>query len=92
VYQIRAAVPSPYINVFCANVGADEIAPLVYNASVNSTLVPSDLPTAYTTKFNWTALYSTTTPIDDLFGWTQDNIQFRPGWCQSSAGIQLILA
>jgi hypothetical protein len=79
VYQIKAAVPSPYINVLCANVDADEIAPLVYEAAVNSTLVPSDLTIKWMDKFNWTALDATTTPVDDLFGWTQDNIQNRPG-------------
>lgn len=92
VYQVRAAVPSPYINVLCANVAADEIAPLVYEASVNSTLVPSDLNGPWMDKFNWTALYATTTPVDDIFGWTQDNIQYRPGQLLSSRGIQLMRA
>jgi hypothetical protein len=60
----------------CANVAKDEIKDLVYETAVNQPLNPTtDLPTAYTTLFNWTTLGTLQTPIDDVFGWEP---QYRP--------------
>lgn len=31
-YSIQASVPSPGVNVLCANMSSDEIAPMIYGA------------------------------------------------------------
>jgi hypothetical protein len=50
VYNIRAAVPAPYINVLCAHATKQELSPIVYEtAGTNVTLnVTADLPTRFT--------------------------------------------
>jgi hypothetical protein len=70
VYNLRASVPSPYLNVICANVQKDEIKGLVYEAQPNVTLnATADLPTLFTTLFNWTSFSTVKTPVDDIFSW-----------------------
>jgi hypothetical protein len=72
-YNIRAALPSPYINVLCANVEKAEIHDLVYESAINSTLnATADLALGYTYLFNWTTFATLQTPLDDVFGWTPD--------------------
>ncbi|MCJ1473189.1 hypothetical protein MMC13_001840 [Lambiella insularis] len=65
LFYLRASVPSPAVNVLCAGVERDEIAPLVYdtwpmaqNFPYNGSAWPDtyDLPS-----------YANQTPIDDLF-------------------------
>jgi hypothetical protein len=75
VYNIRAAIPSPYVHVICANMEKDELAPLVYEtASPNITLNPlTDLPTQYTINFNWTNFANLKTPVDEVFEWNDNN-------------------
>jgi len=73
-YNIRASLPSPYLNVLCAHVTQPDIASIVYSTALNTTLnVTSDLPTGYTNKFNWTTFAKNRTPVDDIFGWTADS-------------------
>ncbi|GAP84675.1 hypothetical protein SAMD00023353_1102160 [Rosellinia necatrix] len=76
-YSIRASVVSPVVNVMCANVKKDEIAPLIYtewpNAQTENTTIPgqligkegwwNDIPTASET--NWL----NKTVLDDFFRW-----------------------
>jgi hypothetical protein len=70
MYNIRASLPSPYINTLCANVLADEIAPIVYEAQTGVTLnATKDLPTQYTFDFPWGNFSSVQTPVDKIFGW-----------------------
>ncbi|KAF2433105.1 hypothetical protein EJ08DRAFT_584201 [Tothia fuscella] len=75
VYNLRAAVPSPYLNVLCANVAAEEIKGLVYanmtGVKLNTTLDFSELSTWWFTKgVNWTEFAKIdSTPVDDVFGW-----------------------
>lgn len=70
-YQIQASVPSPVVNVLCADVSSDELAPMVF------TEWPSEHLNG--TSFNATrwmdGSYNLTTPsslvhtaVDDLFG------------------------
>ena len=72
MYNIQAALPAPYINVICANVNRDELAPMMYEAMPNVTLplnYTADLPTAFTTKVDWGNFTKMKTAIDDVFGW-----------------------
>lgn len=65
-YNVRAAVPSPYLNVLCANAKRSELRPMIYtgtNATNNA-----DLPVAWQSKANWTQLARTKTALDDVFG------------------------
>lgn len=77
IYNIRAAVPSPYVNVLCANAVEAELAPLIYekqpNVTLNTTLDLANLSTHwYTDSMNWTEFNSVkSTPLDDVFGWTK---------------------
>jgi len=67
-YSLRASVPSPIINVLCANMNETELAPIVYNAWPNDDIVnvtswgqsPSLRDKATTTN---------KTVVDDIFGW-----------------------
>jgi hypothetical protein len=74
VYNIRASIPSPYLNVLCVNVKSDEIKGLVYEAQPNVTLnSTADLPTTFTDAFNWTSFATLKTPLDDIFGWDSEH-------------------
>jgi hypothetical protein len=73
LYNIKAALPSPYVNVICANVAEEDLAPLVYSGIPDVVLnATRDLPTNYVTGFDWTMLNELTTPLDEIFGWTAD--------------------
>ncbi|RDI78166.1 hypothetical protein Vi05172_g11889 [Venturia inaequalis] len=77
IYNIRAAVPSPYVNVLCANAAEAELAPLIYekqrNVALNTTLDLANLSTHwYTESMNWTEFNSVkSTPLDEVFGWAE---------------------
>ncbi|QDS73583.1 hypothetical protein FKW77_001325 [Venturia effusa] len=77
IYNIRAAVPSPYVNVLCANAAGADIAPLVYanqtNVRLNATQDFAELSTHwYTVSMNWTEFNSAKpNPLDEVFGWTK---------------------
>ena len=74
IYNIRAAIPSPYINVLCANLNASELAPIVYAAQPNITLnYTQDLPGAsWVTKFNRSSIANLTT-LADVFSFDENN-------------------
>ena len=72
MYNIEAALPSPYVNVLCANVNRDELAPIVYEGFPNATLplnYTADLPTAFTSNIDWANFTNVTTAMDDVFEW-----------------------
>jgi hypothetical protein len=76
VYSLHAAVPSPYLNVICANVAGEEMTDLVYanwtGVTLNSTLDFSDKSTHWFANANWTAFNTLeSTPLDETFGWTK---------------------
>lgn len=77
IYNIRAAVPSPYVNVLCANAAEADLAPLVYanqtNVTLNATLDLANLSTHwYTESMNWTEFNSVkSNPLDKVFDWTK---------------------
>ncbi|PWO28349.1 hypothetical protein A1F97_03748 [Pyrenophora tritici-repentis] len=67
-YSLRASVPSPVVNVLCANMNKTELAPIIYNAWPNNDTInvttwgesPSIRDKATTTN---------RTVVDDIFGW-----------------------
>ena len=68
-YEIEASVPSPVVNVLCANVLKKELDPLVYSewpnsngSSFNSSLWPNSYNLPVAPDFH------NSTPVDDLFG------------------------
>lgn len=66
-YSLRASVPSPVMNVLCANLNETELAPIVYDAWPNNETV---------TGLNWSVLQANATTkndtvVDELFGWTK---------------------
>jgi hypothetical protein len=74
IYNIRAALPSPYINALCANMNSQELAPLVYANQSNVTLnFTSDLPTNWISKFDFSTFANLTTAVDDVFGFDENN-------------------
>lgn len=57
-YYLKAAVPSPAFNALCVGVQEYEVAPLIGNGTWGST--PAGWP-------------NISTPIDDIFGWSQNS-------------------
>lgn len=77
-YSLRAAVVSPAVNVLCANVEAEEIAPLVYVTWPNALLTTSKDSTGQKLAMdNFTGdiqllpgqAYLNSTEVDDIFQW-----------------------
>ncbi|KAI9812629.1 MAG: hypothetical protein M1827_004618 [Pycnora praestabilis] len=68
-YSIIASVPSPAVNVLCASMSEEDLAPLVYTEwpNANSSLVSStwadSVPAASPDQ------WLNSTVVDDLFGW-----------------------
>ncbi|KAJ4356262.1 uncharacterized protein N0V89_004293 [Didymosphaeria variabile] len=71
-YSLRASVPSPVLNVLCANLNETEMAPIVYNMWPNSEEVTitnwNDDPTV---GIKGNATTKNNTVVDELFGWTK---------------------
>ncbi|KAF2639167.1 hypothetical protein P280DRAFT_519366 [Massarina eburnea CBS 473.64] len=69
-YSIRASVPSPVVNVYCANMNREELAPIVYNEWPNNITVDihnwEELSAANGTTRN-------NTVVDELFEWTKND-------------------
>ncbi|KAL1606710.1 hypothetical protein SLS60_004117 [Paraconiothyrium brasiliense] len=79
-YSLRASVPSPVLNVLCANLNENELAPIVYNMWPNSEEVTmtnwNDDPLGKSPKYQLDAPNATTknnTVVDELFGWTKND-------------------
>lgn len=70
VYNIRASVPSPVVDVLCANVEDSDIKDIVYSETPQGKRKPLNIST-YPAEVNFTALnnFNITTPLDDIFGW-----------------------
>lgn len=71
-YSLRASVPSPVMNILCANMNKTELEPIVYESW------PGNHENV--TGHNWTtellqanATTKNTTVVDELFGWKTDN-------------------
>ncbi|OCK83244.1 hypothetical protein K432DRAFT_402226 [Lepidopterella palustris CBS 459.81] len=75
IYSLHASVPSPVMNVLCANMNEEELAPIVYEKWPNHQPV----------NISWSTLIpggdrSTTnkTVVDDLFGWRNETGHLPP--------------
>ncbi|KAF2096816.1 hypothetical protein NA57DRAFT_78408 [Rhizodiscina lignyota] len=79
VYNIRASVPSPVVDVLCANVEEDDIKDIVYMETSAGKTKPLN-PTTYPAAVDFGKLnnFSITTPLDDIFGWGPENQQHPP--------------
>ena len=73
-YSLRASVPSPIMNVLCANMNEEELKPIVYD-TWNDEVVNI---TSWQTLWN-NATTTNKTVVDDIFGWnTQDRFNYPP--------------
>ena len=76
-YYIQASVPSPVVNVLCAELTADELSPMVYTEwpgfKYNATEPNS---TTWPTEFDLRLDLPNKTVVDDLFGF--DEVQTHP--------------
>lgn len=94
IYNIRAAVPSPYVNVICANAAGSDLAPLVYanmtNVTLDATLDFANLSTHwYTESLNWTEFNAIkSNPLDEVFGWTKPSE--RPAFYKFPANFNTV--
>ncbi|KAL5398848.1 hypothetical protein PMIN03_001855 [Paraphaeosphaeria minitans] len=68
-YSLRASVPSPVLNVLCANVNETELEPIVYEMWPNTETV--NMTNWRSDGFQANANTKNTTVLDDLFGWTK---------------------
>jgi hypothetical protein len=65
-FTLRASVVSPVMNVLCANMNEDELAPIVYD-KWNSDIVNGTTWVGLSSK----ATTSNNTAVDELFGWSK---------------------
>ncbi|KAF1852112.1 uncharacterized protein K460DRAFT_373966 [Cucurbitaria berberidis CBS 394.84] len=73
-YSLRASVPSPVMNVLCANMNENELKPIVYD-TWNDELVNI---TTWQTLWN-NATTTNKTKVDDIFGWNnKERINYPP--------------
>lgn len=79
IYKIRASVPSPMMNVLCANVDDTDIKDIVYETSAEGKRNPLNF-SSWPTLANFSELndFKIKTPLDDLFGWGNDSQQHPP--------------
>ncbi|KAI5210979.1 hypothetical protein E4T38_01564 [Aureobasidium subglaciale] len=74
VYQLQASVPSPAVNVLCAQMTKEDLSPIVYTEWNNNTLNATRWPTGdqlafYQPGTEVNGTYLNKTVVDDVFGW-----------------------
>jgi hypothetical protein len=74
VYQLQASVPSPAVNVLCAQMTKQELSPIVYTEWNNNTLNATQWPTGAQLAFyqpgnTVNGTYLNKTVVDDIFEW-----------------------
>ncbi|KAI4723474.1 hypothetical protein E4T48_00104 [Aureobasidium sp. EXF-10727] len=74
VYQLQASVPSPAVNVLCAQMTREELSPIVYTEWNNDTLNTTQWPTGAQLAFYQpgnvpNGTYLNKTVVDDIFEW-----------------------
>ncbi|KAG8534403.1 uncharacterized protein KY384_001248 [Bacidia gigantensis] len=85
-YHIQASVPSPTINVLCAEMTEDELAPIVFNeypqykGTVFNFTEYAGGENSSIPKLNGESKWSdfNTTKVDDIFQWGEDHNRKRP--------------
>lgn len=68
-YSLRASVPSPVMNVLCANMDHDELAPIIYDEWNTHEIV--NISTWMSPGLKDKATTKNKTVVDELFGWTK---------------------
>lgn len=79
-YSIRASVVSPVINVLCANMNHEELAPLVYTEWPHALTEETEIPNQVRGQAGWTDAippisdteWFNRTVVDDLFKWGEE--------------------
>jgi len=64
-YSLRASVPSPVMNVLCANLNEEELSPIIYNKWPNN----KDVTMENWDKLRDNATTKNKTVVDEIFGW-----------------------
>lgn len=77
-YIIRASVPSPAINILCANADKGELNPLVYTSWANHTINDGLWPDGYDLPDTKTWLDQNKTGLDEIFEWGGKYSRQRP--------------
>ncbi|CAE7024807.1 hypothetical protein P3342_005479 [Pyrenophora teres f. teres] len=67
-YSLRASVPSPIVNVLCANMNKTELAPIVYDAWPNNDTV-NVTTWGESPSLRDKAITTNRTVVDEIFGW-----------------------
>ncbi|EOA90584.1 uncharacterized protein SETTUDRAFT_166561 [Exserohilum turcica Et28A] len=78
-YSLRAAVPSPVINVLCANMNATELAPIVYD-TWNTTDVVNITTWVTVPGIRDNATTTSKTVVDEIFGWNTSETTSTINW------------
>ncbi|KAH0029241.1 PLP-dependent transferase, partial [Aureobasidium melanogenum] len=77
VYQLQASVPSPAVNVLCAQMTQEELSPIVYTEWNNNILNTTEWPTGaqlawYQPGYEPGGTYLNKTVVDDIFEWGEE--------------------
>jgi hypothetical protein len=75
-YSLRASVPSPVMNVICVNMNKEELKPIVYDAWNDNEVV--NITTWRLGALQDNATTTNKTAVDDIFGWSSENILTYP--------------
>ncbi|KAI5262790.1 hypothetical protein E4T47_09198 [Aureobasidium subglaciale] len=78
VYQLQASVPSPAVNVLCAQMTKEDLSPIVYTEWNNNILNATQWPTGEQMAFyqpgtEVNGTYLNNTVVDDAFGWGENS-------------------
>ncbi|KAF1962908.1 hypothetical protein CC80DRAFT_369861, partial [Byssothecium circinans] len=68
-YSIRASVPSPVLNVLCANLNKEELKPIIYNEWPNN----KDVKMGDWKLLSNNATTDNKTVVDEIFGWAKQD-------------------
>jgi hypothetical protein len=94
-YQLRAALPTTYVNVVCVNVNKTDLAGMVYEAHPGTTLnATRDLSESgtywYMKSMDWDRFLQFNTSLDDIFGWDDDRRK-RPAFYKFPVAFNTIV-
>ncbi|KAE9980742.1 hypothetical protein EG328_012087 [Venturia inaequalis] len=77
-YQIRAQIPSPYLNIICTNAKRSDLEGLVHEDQIegqlnNSDLLIPDKDPQFVIDFDWEKYTTVKSPLDNIFNWNNSN-------------------
>jgi hypothetical protein len=92
-YSLRASVPSPVMNVLCANMDREELAPIIYDEWNSHEVV--NISTWTTDLLQANATTKNNTVVDELFGWTKKDdelmLDYPPVFAKYPKGFNTIM-